>query len=379
MRFCEAMADLGLAVEVVSLNVRLDYEEPSRSRDLFSVYGVSTPFEVTILPSFDRQTRETPRISALWRVLAYTWYVFWTLIARGGVFRYLRTVVYFKNYLLAIPFLCVRQLLGERLVLLFEGHVPPSHALGGFVLRRVDGVVAVSRILASELKEKCRVDPRRILVAHQGVNLSVIEDGRLGRDEARAKLDLPADSKLAVYTGKVHSSSGEIRLLLQAAKHLPQGVVMVIVGGREDQVSHLQTRAEREGICNVSFLGFVAPAEVFHYQMAADVLVTYYPSDLPLNKYRASPGKLFEYMASRRPIVTADYPALREALSPGAALFVEKDDPERLAQGIKQVLEDERLARDLADQAYRDVQGFTWERRAESILEFIDALPINDR
>src|SRR5205823_12516494 len=104
-------------------------------------------------------------------------------------------------------------------------------------------------------------------------------------------------------------------------------------------------------------------------QMSADVLGTYYQGDSPLNNYR-SPGKLFEYMAARRPIVTAGYPSLREVLSPNAALFVAKDDPEKLAEGIGRVLADEVLSERLAQQAYWDVQDYTWERRAERIHEF---------
>jgi glycosyltransferase involved in cell wall biosynthesis len=76
--------------------------------------------------------------------------------------------------------------------------------------------------------------------------------------------------------------------------------------------------------------------------------VMYYPSELSINKYRASPGKLFEYMAAKRPIVTADFPALREALGPDAALFVEKDNPDALAAGIRAVLGDEDLGERLA-------------------------------
>jgi D-inositol-3-phosphate glycosyltransferase len=110
---------------------------------------------------------------------------------------------------------------------------------------------------------------------------------------------------------------------------------------------------------------------VYDYQSAADVLVTYYPGDLELNRYRASPGKLFEYMASQRPIVTADYPALRELLSPSAAMFVERDRPDLLAAAIARVLADPDLADAMAKQAYADVQGFSWQRRAERVQQFV--------
>jgi glycosyltransferase involved in cell wall biosynthesis len=108
---------------------------------------------------------------------------------------------------------------------------------------------------------------------------------------------------------------------------------------------------------------------VFHYQMSADVLVSYYPSELALNPYR-SPGKLFEYMASRRPIVTADYASVREVLRPDSALFVEPDDADALADAIRRVLNDDDLAARLADGAYEDVRGYTWDARAERVHSF---------
>ncbi|MDP9270174.1 MAG: glycosyltransferase family 4 protein [Chloroflexota bacterium] len=374
MRFCEALAETGGYVEAVSLNVRLDFDEPTQSMDLFSVYGIRTPFDVRILPSFDRQARESGRVSALWRALAYSLYALWKLVVKRAAFKNERTVLYFKNYLLGVPFLAVRRLLRSRVLLLFEGHVPPSRMLDRVILRKVDGVVPVSRILARELEAEHGVAGKRICVAHQGVNLQLIERSRVDKGEARVELGLPQNRRLAVYTGKVQADSGEVKLLLAAAKLLPSDVEMVIVGGRSDQVALLREQVKRSTIENVRLPGFVAPSDVFRYQMAADVLVSYYPSDLSINKYRASPGKLFEYMAVRRPIVTADYPALREVLSPGAAVFVEKDDPERLAKGICLVLEDEALARRLVEQAYRDVQSFTWEARAARILDFAKAL-----
>jgi glycosyltransferase involved in cell wall biosynthesis len=214
------------------------------------------------------------------------------------------------------------------------------------------------------------MEPDRVLVAHQGVNLDAIEEERLDKTEARKRLELPLDRRLAVYTGKVHHWSGEVDLLLKVAPRLPPDTDLIIVGGRDDHAEPLRVRVRDEGITNVRFIGFVAPADVFRYQMAADALLSYYPSDNPLNDYR-SPGKLFEYVASKRPIVMADYPGPAEVLSPGAALLIERDDPEKLADGVRRVLCDEPLGNRLARQAYDDVQLYTWKERAARVPQFV--------
>jgi glycosyltransferase involved in cell wall biosynthesis len=368
LRFCEAMAARGIDVEVVSLNVRLGYDEPSRSRHLFDVYGIKTPFSIKVLANRTRQGGGE-RINPIWRVGVYALYAARGALTRRGAFQSEQIVVYFKNYLLALPFLVLRTIWRSKLFVVLEIHVPPKMFVHRFLLRRMDGVVAISGRLAGELTQR-GVEPDRVLVAHQGVNLDAIEEERLDKAEARRRLELPLDRRLAVYTGKVHDWSGEVDLLLKAAPLLPPDTEVIIVGGREDHAERLRERVRDEGITNVRFIGFVAPADVFRYQLAADVLLSYYPSDNPLNDYR-SPGKLFEYMASKRPIVMADYPGPTEVLRPGSALLIEKDDPEKLADGVRRVLRDGVLADRLARQAYEDVQLYTWKERAARVHQFI--------
>ena len=370
MRFLEALVEHGVDVEAVSLNVRLEHDEPTAQRDLFEVYGLTTRFPVHILPSRATQSRD---VHPVWRTLVFSAWAFWRLLLRRGISRSDVTVLYIKNYLLVPPFLLLRRVLGRRLLLLFEIHVPPERAHDRRLIKRLDGLVPVSEILAHELQTDYGIEERRILVAHQGVDLDAITQTADGNGNLRERLGLPVDRKLLVYTGKVNDKLREIDLLLEAARLVPEAE-LVIVGGRADHVERLRARVERDGPANARFEGFVAPADVFPYQAAADVLLTYYPSRLPINKFRASPGKLFEYMASGRPIVTADFPALREALSPGAALFVEPDNPAALAEGIRTVLSDPELGERLARQARADVQEFTWDKRAERVIEFVERL-----
>ena len=105
--------------------------------------------------------------------------------------------------------------------------------------------------------------------------------------------------------------------------------------------------------------------------MVADVLILYYPSGLELNAYR-SPGKLFSYMASGTPIVTVDIPVLREVLGdPPAAFVVRQDAPKELAREIGRVLDEPEVAHRVAREARRRVEEFTWDRRAERVINFV--------
>jgi glycosyltransferase involved in cell wall biosynthesis len=373
MRFCDALVEQGADVELLTMNLQVEFDEPTVLGDLFEVYGVSHRFPVVTVPSRQRQSREPGPLFAAWRAVAYPLVAAWRLLATRSHSRSETVVLYCKNYLVALTLLPLRRALGSRARLVFEAHVPATRRPAQFLLRRMDAVLPISEFLARDLEAGVGLPRGRMLVAHQGADLQAIDARRLPKDEARSRLGLPQDRQLVVYTGKVNTRSREIDYLLEMSRQLPDNASVVIVGGRSDQVSLLRQRAESEGLKKASFIGFVAPADVYAYQAAADVLVTYYPSELSLNPYR-SPGKIFEYMAAQRPIVTADYPSLHEVLSPSAAVFVQSDRPDQLAAAIIRVLNDRTHAEELARQALEDVRTFTWQARAERVLEFVRRL-----
>jgi len=81
-----------------------------------------------------------------------------------------------------------------------------------------------------------------------------------------------------------------------------------------------------------------------------------------------SPLKLFEYMASGRPVVASDLPALREVLRPDDnAVLVEPGSADALAAGIRRIVGDAAFGRRLAANARRDVADYTWDKRAERL------------
>ena len=84
-----------------------------------------------------------------------------------------------------------------------------------------------------------------------------------------------------------------------------------------------------------------------------------------------SPLKLFTYMASGVPIVASDLPALREVISENTAYLVTPDSPDALAQVVIEVLRDPQEAARRAQGALRAVAEYTWESRAEKILQFL--------
>ena len=367
--FCEALQRLGVEVELVALRIRLLDVEIRRS-DPLDLYRIRTRFPVRLVRVPVSQESPDWWIAAN-RLAVHVSAAVTRTFRRGDNQPF---VFYEKNYAPALALLVLRPLLPRRPLVVFEAHLPPRRRLQRFVLRNVDLVVANTYALAADLVAEHAAAPERVIGVHQGVDLELLADSERPKEDARALVGLSLEKKLVVYTGKIYWGYREIDYILAAAKALRarDDIHFVLVGGRRDHVERLRRRARDDGIDNVTFTGFVPPTVAPAYQRAADVLLLYYPSAMELNKYR-SPGKLFEYMASGRPVIAVDLPVMREVLGDDpAALMVPPDSPDRLAEAILELLADPREAERLAESASRRAAAFTWDARARTVLAAVE-------
>jgi glycosyltransferase involved in cell wall biosynthesis len=365
--FCAALQELGVDIELVALQIELLGAELKASRPL-DLYRIPREFPVRLVRVPAHQ--ESPS----WWVGVNRLFVHLAVGAHRALRVDGRLVLYEKNHVPGLALTLLRRFLPARPLLVFEAHMLPRTRWQRLALRRADLIVANTYALAADLVADVGIDPSRVVGTHQGVDLESVEASRVDRMTARTQLGLTLDKKLAVYTGKIYFGYREVDHILEAAQLLQEEaqIEFVLVGGREDHVDRLRRRAAAAGIHNVTFTGFVPPTAVPVYQQAADVLLLYYPSGLELNKYR-SPGKLFEYMASRRPIVAVDLPVLREVLGDEpSAMMIPPDSPRRLAEAIRVILDDPEEAERLAAAACRRVAAFTWEARARAVLAALD-------
>lgn len=380
MHLCEALSMLGADVELISMRIRTAESEPTRTRSIWDVYGIEHRFRVTMIPTPLRQERMDWRlsrhISQFLRIFVYPIYACLALLrpASNGS-RPKRTVFYSRNYACALGVLPLRKLLHNRARIILEIHLPPRGRLQHKLLEHVDGVACQSHALQRLLVDNRVLEEGRSVGRHGGWSPQLTECARVSREDARQRLGWAPTDRVACYTGKVVWGLEEIKLLVSMAEQLRDDRVrVVIVGGRADHVALWRAEVANRGFDNVQLPGFVAPADALLYQMAADVLLLYYPSGIPLNDFR-SPGKLFEYMASGTPAVVADYLSIREVIRDGEnGLLVPPDRPDLLAEAVRRVLNDQELAARLAGQARTDAMSFTWTATASATLSLVDRL-----
>jgi glycosyltransferase involved in cell wall biosynthesis len=112
-----------------------------------------------------------------------------------------------------------------------------------------------------------------------------------------------------MYTGHLYRGKG-VETLVEAAKRL--NINVYCVGGYDKDINRVKQKVGHPD--NVTFTGFVDPAEIPVYQTAADILIAPYTED---SRPWVSPLKLFEYMGAGRPIVASNREVLQEILTDG--------------------------------------------------------------
>jgi glycosyltransferase involved in cell wall biosynthesis len=188
------------------------------------------------------------------------------------------------------------------------------------------------------------------------------------KKEARIALGLPEKSQLVVYTGHLYSWKG-VDTLVSSASMIPE-VRVFLVGGTDSDIA--KYREMYKEIKNLFIAGHRPHQEIPLWQRAADILILPNTGKENISKYYTSPMKLFEYMASKTPIIASRIPSITEILNDDNSLLVEPDSPTELATAINKIMCDNSLGKKYSEQAFADVRKHSWNERAKRILGFLN-------
>lgn len=349
MEMCQAFAGQGVAVSlVVARRFNKIKEDP------FVFHDVKKVFDIQKLPCIDlvRFGKAGYLIEMFSFVLSSA---IFSLFQRGDVYFYTRD----ELVALALKFL------GKKVT--WEGHMGQDNWVIRKLIHRRVPMVMITKSLR-ERYVSLGVKESDIKVAPDGVDVERF-DINTSKLAAREKLGLSREKNIVLYKGALFAWKGPGDVA-RAAREFDAHTQFVFIGGTEDDVAAF--KKEFDSRENVVILGNRPRTETPLYQKAADVLVIPNSAKNEISKLYTSPMKLFGYMAGGVPIVASDLPSIREVLSEENAILVQPDSPEAIAQGIKKLLTDKALGQKLASRALADVNEYTWEKRAQGILSFVN-------
>lgn len=243
-------------------------------------------------------------------------------------------------------------------------------------LNKLKFLIVITHALAKDV-EKLNISKIPILVAPDGVSEKSLSS-TIDRDFARRYLGLSIKEYIIVYSGHLYKGRG-IKLIISLAKVLKE-IKFLIVGGNKNDITFYSLQVV--GLSNIQFLGHQNQETLHYFLLSADILLMPYERSIKVagenstdtSKY-ASPLKMFEYMATGRPIISSDLPVLQEVLKNFKnSIILPYEDLIAWKNAILLLKNKPELAKKLARKAKEDVKEFIWEKRASKIVNFYNKL-----
>ncbi|HMF49986.1 MAG TPA: glycosyltransferase family 4 protein [Candidatus Saccharimonadales bacterium] len=223
--------------------------------------------------------------------------------------------------------------------------------------RRVDGVVAISQMIADSLID-AGVEGKRVRVIYSGIDANSFASSVRRADRRDGATVVGCLAVLEERKGQ--------RFLLDAAAILKQRGVNVIcrIGGAGSLKTDLENIAARKGLQDsVAFLGFVADAPVF----LAEVDISVLPS-----LYEGLGVAALEAMAAEKPVIASRVGGLVESVVDGqTGLLIDARNSIALADAIEELVRDPMRAEEMGRKGRsRALECFTLEQMAKRNEDF---------
>jgi len=220
-----------------------------------------------------------------------------------------------------------------------------------YIVKNSDKIVAPTRFIKN-YTTSLDVSEKKIAVISNGVDTKIFDPNR--SNAAKLKNDLHLSSeKLCVYCGRLDGWAGMniILRLCDMAKTKNLDLKFLLVGSGEDRA------VQKENL--ISF-GEIPYEKVPAVLTVADVVLIPFPNNEV--SHAASPLKLFEGMAMRKPVVASRVSGIEEVISDGQNGFLaDPDNIEEWVRKLEMILNSEELATTVGKNARKTVEKeFDW-------------------
>src|SRR3989344_8449159 len=302
MKTCEALSKFDADVTLI---IPRRFNEIKESP--YEYYGVKNNFKIKKLPVLDLFFWDSS-FSFLIKTFSFAVACFFDLVFKRNYILYARGEI-----ILPLAKLPTRNIF-------WEAHIKTENFnIYKKVIKKVKGLIVVNRYFKDELIRDCGLTEEKVLWAPDGVDLDKFNI-KISKEEARKHLDLPSVKKIILSSTSFLPWKGA-DIFLKSSHLLPEEcLILLFKSGEKECVDEFITEKEKNGIRNILILEKQPYEKIPLFLKSADVLVLNGTNKSDISKYYTSPLKMFEYMASQRPILSADTHSFREILNDDTAV-----------------------------------------------------------
>lgn len=174
------------------------------------------------------------------------------------------------------------------------------------------------------------------------------------------------NNKILAYTGQFNKWKN-VEIMFEALSILPKEFRLKIAGGQSKKdKEYIRFLIKKYNVSNrVFYYGYIPHSKIPEFLNKTNILLVPLGNNIQ-SKYLTSPMKLIEYMATNIPIVTMNYPSIRE-LSCSEYLYKSNNNPDDFANNILKAIKE---GRDYIDRI-RCVEKLSYKERSKKYANFI--------
>ncbi len=382
MNTCECLGKLNHQVFLFASNggIHKRAMEIKTKEDIFDYYSVEPVFRLILAKPIDLYHLQIRKLERLFRWIlqaTYSFLFFFYLIS--AIFVKKPDLIYTRSQSISFLFGPILKVL--RIPLILELHDPIFLDQAKKKIRikiehnnflRSDKIICTNNFVKIKLIQR-GISPDKICVIPHGVKMSLFnikEDMK----EIRQKLNIPESQNVISYVGSLEEYEGVEQIIKTMNIIEKKGVsfLLMMVGGRRHQIENLKSKIESTIKNKIIFIGQVPHKSVPKYLAASDILVY---TLLPERNF-ALPIKIFEYMASKKPIIAPNTDPIQDIIkNKETGMLINSNNPEEIAQAIMDLLRNKPLSQKISLQAYKKVRkNYTWKVKGIKIQRCISEL-----
>ena len=253
----------------------------------------------------------------------------------------------------------------------FEFHQLPNTKNSNNELKLLNKCTAIITISDYQKKhlEKIGINKKSIHVLRSGYdpNDFLLEQKNI---DIRKILKIKNNEFIIMYTGSLESWKS-VDFIINSAKYVKKNILYVFVGGTKKQIENLKKSTNEK----IKFLEYIPHNKISQYLEQADLLVHYTNPNAPQSLMSFSPIKIFEYMASGKPILAPNLPWINEIIQNNQnGLLYDPFSSEDLAQKIDFIFGNPNLINKLGTRAKIDSKKYSYKTRINKLIKIIDSI-----
>jgi glycosyltransferase involved in cell wall biosynthesis len=197
-----------------------------------------------------------------------------------------------------------------------------------FLYKRADKIIVLLP-KANEYIEKLGISSEKIVWIPNGVDLERFDKDMVYNDQEKDESNF-----IVTYTGAI-GKANNLDIVIDAAKIIKENYhnIKFLFVGDGPEKGNLIELIEKENLSNVEFKGPIPKNKIVEIFIKSDVLF-FHLQDAPVFKYGISSNKLFDYLASGKPIIFSSNAVNNPVKEANAGVTVPPDNPKMLADAI---------------------------------------------